>query len=176
LSTGTTPFLALHSALEGYLAITRLVLGRPDEALDLASTADARLRYEANAVPPYWHHPTWMALPVALGGHGDHDAATIALNAYWATTLRSGWARAPQQLVILAGVLAAQRADWETASRLFGAARLQIASTPADWVLYLTYRDQVRSELGPERARQLRDEGRAMSTDQAVALALTSSN
>jgi predicted ATPase/class 3 adenylate cyclase len=174
LSPGATPFLCLHSGLEGYLAIARLLLGRADEALDLARTADARIRYEPKAVPPYWHHPTWMALPVALGGHGDHDAATVALHAYWATTLRSGWARGSQQLLILAGVLATQRADWETASRLFGAARLQIASTPADWILYMTYRDRVRAALAPDRARQLRDEGRAMPTDEAVALALAS--
>jgi hypothetical protein len=43
---------------------------------------------------------------------------------------------------------------------------------PTTMAIYLHYRPLVQSALGPERARQMRDEGRAMTVGEAFAYAL----
>jgi hypothetical protein len=55
---------------------------------------------------------------------------------------------------------------------LLSAGASVIARSPADYVLYVHYRDRVRAALPAERARALRAEGREMPIDEAVALAL----
>ena len=68
----------------------------------------------------------------------------------------------------------------ERAGRLLGAARYLGGAinlpipfrTPASWALYRHYLPLVREALGPEEARRARDEGRAMTLDDALAYAL----
>ena len=74
--------------------------------------------------------------------------------------------------MLYGGILAALRQDWETASRLLAAGERSIYRASYSGQLYFTFRDRVRAALGPERARQLRDEGRAMSLADAREAAL----
>jgi hypothetical protein len=76
-------------------------------------------------------------------------------------------------LFVYSGVFAAIQRDAERAARLLAAAMQPgvIVSAPG-YALYRHWVPRVRETLGPERARQLRDEGRAMSLDQALAYAL----
>jgi hypothetical protein len=82
-------------------------------------------------------------------------------------------------LVCCAAVEAVAR-NYDRATRLLGAARwtggidrLQIRfRDPGTAVLYRHYVGVVREKLGPEEALRGRDEGRAMSPDEAVAYAL----
>ena len=68
-----------------------------------------------------------------------------------------------------AGAIAGMRGDFERAARLLSAAMKWgwIASSGA-WAVQRHWVPRVREALGAERARQLRDEGRAMSVDEAI--------
>jgi predicted ATPase/class 3 adenylate cyclase len=169
----TAPLLLLQSALEGYLAITRLLLGRVDEAVSLALVADERIGpVLAEGAFPYWLHSPGIALPVALGETGDHAAAREALAAYHSIQRRMDFRDGLKSVTVLGGALAAQREDWSTASVLLSAGATWVSRSPADYLLYRRYRDRVRAALPAERARALRAEGREMPIDEAVALAL----
>jgi len=173
ISLGTSPFLLLQSALEGYLAITRLLLGRVDEAVGLALGAEERIGpVLADGAFPYWLHSPGIALPVALGETGDDAAAREALVAYHSIQRRMDFRYGLESVTVLGGALAAQREDWTTASVLLSAGATWTFRSPADYLLYTHYRDRVRAALPAERAHSLRAEGRAMPIDDAVALAL----
>jgi hypothetical protein len=173
ISPGAAPFRLLHSALEGYLAITRLLLGHVDEAVSLACAADHGSRpVLSEGAFPYWLHSPGIALPVTLGAVDDDVAARNALAAYHSVQRRTDFRDGLKSVTVVGGVLAAQREDWTTASVLLSAGASVIARSPADYVLYVHYRDRVRAALPAERARALRAEGREMPIDEAVALAL----
>ena len=55
---------------------------------------------------------------------------------------------------------------------LFGASGQGFRRSSDAYMLYLVMRDGVREALGIERARERRDEGRRMSREAAVSLAL----
>ena len=44
--------------------------------------------------------------------------------------------------------------------------------TPAHWAFYRHYQPRVRAALGPEEARRAREEGQAMTLDEALAYAM----
>jgi hypothetical protein len=77
------------------------------------------------------------------------------------------------------GAVAGIDGEWDTAARLLAAATAPgddpdapfAFRSPATSVMYFQLRDRIRSALGPERARELRDEGRTMSHHEALALA-----
>jgi predicted ATPase/DNA-binding SARP family transcriptional activator len=173
ISPPVHPYRNLHSALAGYLAITQLISGNTSRALGLARQAyDNSQGPHPGAPLPYWHHSRGMALVATLGEVGDHAAARHALRESHELIRRTDWVHGPQSTLLLGGVLAAQRGDWANASRLLAAGAPAFRRTPADALLYVTYRDRVRDALGAERARQLKDEGRAMTLDDAMKLAL----
>jgi predicted ATPase/class 3 adenylate cyclase len=71
------------------------------------------------------------------------------------------------------GALAGLRGDWERAARLLAAAMSPgFISSPAAYVVYRHWVPKVREALGAQRARELREEGRAMSLQEAIAYAL----
>jgi predicted ATPase len=175
ISPGHAPFELLHGAIEGYLAITRLVLGAVDDAVRLARAADSRTSAAlTSSAYPYWLHSPGFVLPVALGETGDHAAAHQALIEYHAVQRRTDFRDGLKSVAIVGGALAAQRHDWEAAARLVAAGASTISRTPADYLVYLHYRDRIRAELPSDDAHRLRAEGRSLPIQEAVELALSS--
>ncbi len=58
------------------------------------------------------------------------------------------------------------------ASRLLSAGEQSMFRSPAIALLYFTFRDRARAELGPELSRKMRDEGRTMRLADALDAAL----
>jgi predicted ATPase/class 3 adenylate cyclase len=170
---GAGSFQLLQSSLEGYLAITRLLNGRLDDALALAIAADERISgaLESSAFP-FWLHSPGFVLPVALGAAGDEAAARRALVAYHSVMRRTDWRDGLKAVAIVGGALAAERGDWPTAALLISAGSSVIARSPADYLIYNHYRDRIRAALPRDEARVLRAQGRAMPIEDAAALAL----
>ena len=87
---------------------------------------------------------------------------------------------APNLYLGVAGVVAFLRSRPDRAGRLLGASRGRGAieadsirfRTPITVALYLRYTALVRAALGPEEAHRARDEGRAMTLDEAFDYAL----
>jgi predicted ATPase/DNA-binding SARP family transcriptional activator len=166
-------YVQLQTALEGYLALTTLLLGDADEALVVARRADARMKaIPTAAVVPYWHHSRDMALIVTLGEAGEQGAARQLLRRYRELQRHNDWKYGTHSVALLGAALAAQRGDWEVASRLLAFGEPGVARSPADWVLNRFTLDRVRDALPRTRRRALREEGRAMSEGDAIALAL----
>jgi predicted ATPase/class 3 adenylate cyclase len=160
------PFLDLHATLRAYAAIAALVLGDDARAVELA-----RSSYTPEGLTPYWQHPRAIAL-VALAASGDHDTARQSLHDYHAASRGLAWFSSMDSVILLGGVLAGMREDWPTCSLLLAASTAAIDRTPADALLYWTFRDRARAVLGHERSQELRAAGRALSTDAALARAL----
>jgi hypothetical protein len=75
---------------------------------------------------------------------------------------------------IHAGAVACMVGRWARASRLFGAATAEgIVLSGAVYTVYRKWLPVAREHLTPERGRELRDEGRAMPLDEALAYATT---
>jgi predicted ATPase/class 3 adenylate cyclase len=75
--------------------------------------------------------------------------------------------------LVCAGIIAGLEGDFERAARLLAASmREGMMLSPVGFALYRHWLPRVRVELDPERARQLRDEGRAMSLDEALDYAI----
>ena len=78
-------------------------------------------------------------------------------------------------MLVYAAGAAGLNGEWERAARLLGASRQGFRRSPDAYLLYRTFRDRAREQLGVERFRMCRDEGRLLSLDDAVALALAES-
>jgi hypothetical protein len=94
---------------------------------------------------------------------------------------RNGVDLAPNLFLCTAGVVEFLRGRPDRAGRLLGASR-GLGAIEADSirfrtaitvVLYLRYTALVRAALGPEEAHRARDEGRAMTLDEAFDYALS---
>jgi hypothetical protein len=110
---------------------------------------------------------------------GDPSAARDYLVKSFTEAERSPFPGVVEEWTTGAAAVAAQGGDFERASRLLSWVRSvtydtgQIGiRTPAAHVIYAHYVGRVREALGQEAARRCRDEGRAMSKDEAVAHAL----
>lgn len=165
-----TPYLGLHGELCGQLAVHRYLDGDTEEAYDLARRAQANI---ARSRPFLLETPVTAAVIVALGPDNDAGGLHTALRAYHDATRRRGWGSEASETVALYGAfLAALHEDWELACRLLAAGERGIYGSVLPAHLYFYFRDQIRDALGPQRFRDLRDEGRAMSLAEAVAAAL----
>jgi predicted ATPase/class 3 adenylate cyclase len=160
------PYLDLHGALRGLLALTLLASGELERA-----AAIAREVCSPGALTPYWHHPRALSL-VALAGTGDLAVAKQALREYHEASRQVDWIYARESVPLLGGALAGVVGDWPTASRLLAAGQAAMRRTPSDYLLYATFRDRAREQLGGDEARRLRAEGLAMPIEQAIDLAL----
>jgi predicted ATPase len=163
------PYLGLHAIACCYLALHRAVAGHTDSALALAR--DAKVGGGLGLLVR--EDPLAMALAVATPSEKDAGAARRELRAYDACARRADWPLALESVVLFGGMIAALSEDWERASRLLAAGEPSIYRFTSTAMLYFTFRDRVRAALGPKRARQLRDEGRAMSRADALEAALT---
>ena len=135
------------------------------EAVELART-----NYSTRMAVPYQHsRPSAL---VALVAEGDLAPARSALRDYSGATHASDWPYNTESVAVLAGALAGLEGDWETASRLLAAGRDAVYRDPGNGILYLTFRDKARQELGHERAQALRAEGIAMAREAVLELAL----
>lgn len=93
---------------------------------------------------------------------------------------RNGVDQAPNQFLIVAAVVAHLSGESARSARLFAAARsaggadriVMSFRTPTSMGLYQHYLPLVREAFGAPDARRLRDEGRAMTIDEAFACAL----
>ena len=119
------------------------------------------------------------ALAVLAAAHGESTEALTLLRASVEGAKRVAFPLVTAECLIGYGAVAAIDEEWETAARLLAAATASSNNpdvafafrSPAIAVLYHHFRDRVRSSLSPERARELRNEGRGMSHDEALALA-----
>ncbi len=176
-STARTEGWQLHVALGG-LAAARQLTGQTSAALDAALRL-VSLHESASARWPLTDLGLIEAVPALVAG-GQHALADRQLH-HGAVTLRhNGVDLAPNLYLGVAGVVAFLRGRPDRAGRLLGASRGRGAieadsirfRTPITVALYLRYTALVRAALGPEEAHRARDEGRAMTLDEAFDYAL----
>ena len=70
------------------------------------------------------------------------------------------------------GAIAAILGEWQRAARLLEAGRAGMYAGAEGGIVYFHYRDVVRAALSDDEVRRCRDEGRALSLDDALVLAL----
>jgi hypothetical protein len=164
------------TALVG-LAVSYHLLGETDQALQAA------LQFRASGGLQVWRATlSAMAIDVtpALAAGGKAEIAAEVLREATQTVRRLGTPLAENHLLSMFAYVEHLRGRPLRASRLLGATRhlggaagLQIPfRTPASWALYRHYLPLVRAALEPDEARRARDEGRAMSLDEALTYAL----
>jgi predicted ATPase/class 3 adenylate cyclase len=115
---------------------------------------------------------THLALDAALRGDVD-QAREILLSNFYERNRRFSPPLVMRQPIIATGLVAAALEDWEAAAKLLAAGFAPgIILSASGYALYRHWLPLVRAQVDPQRARQLRDEGRAMSLDEALAYAL----
>jgi hypothetical protein len=164
----SAPYLALRARACCYLALYKAANGDVHSALVLArdALADGVLEVLGR------EDPLALALVVALASPNDVADALGELRAYDEAARRADWGLGLETVVLYGGILAALREDWNTACVLLAAGERSIYRATYTAQLYFAFRDRVRASLGSQRARQLRDEGRAMSLADAREAAL----
>jgi predicted ATPase/class 3 adenylate cyclase len=158
-------FSNLHHGLQAYLAVAYFVTGDRERALHLA-----RESFDPHFGVAFEHaRPVSL---VALGAMGDIPTARQALREYAASIRTSDFPYGTESVLILAAVLAALEEDWPTTSELLAAGYQGVFRDPSNSLLYYTFRDKAREQLGHDRAVAHRAEGRSMPTEKALEMAL----
>jgi predicted ATPase len=162
---GLSVSLHLAGKTEEALHAARRMLG----LLSLSDTALSLVRYTALEITP------------ALVAGGQHDAANQLLRDAARDVRRIGIPKADKQLLIMVGITEHLRGRSDRAARLLAAAR-QTKDNPhsENWdirsvtsaTLYIRYLALVRGALGQDEARRARDEGHALTMDEALAYAM----
>ena len=117
---------------------------------------------------------------LAIAATGDTDGASTLLVEALQCVRQSGHPLADADCLVAFGAAALLRGDTERAGRILGAARAVMISNGGSWRnastggLYVHYVRKVREALPANVAKRSRDEGRAMSRDEAIAYALSS--
>lgn len=168
---------AFPDALAG-VASTGHLLGLGDEALAAGLRFLALPRSQTAGFG-------WMAgiaaeVTPALCAGGREDLVDRELRLAAPAMRRAGMPLLPNQFLIVAAAVEHLRGRPERAGRLLGAARSLGGAdklalpfrTPASLALYRHYLPLVRTALGAEAAGKAREEGRAMTLDQAFGYAL----
>ena len=167
----------LPTALSG-LAGSLHLLGRTDDALD-ATQRFLALR-ERSSAQWLWFDGQAVEVVPALFAGGHQELADRELNKAAVAMRRNGVDLAPNQFLSLAAVVEFLRGRPERAARLLGAARcvggadkeIVAFRTPTSLAFYTQYMSLVRAVLGADQARRARDEGRAMTLNEAFSYAL----
>ncbi|HEV2362818.1 MAG TPA: winged helix-turn-helix domain-containing protein [Caulobacteraceae bacterium] len=156
------------------LTVAQHLLGRAESALATAQRALEELHvpdFSRQAMADGWR----VELAPALYAGGRREVAAEVLSRGVAAMRRNGVDLAPNQLLEAAAIIEYLRGEPERSARLMGAARsaggadqeVMAFRTPASMALYRHYLPFIRAALTPEAARAARDEGRAMTTDEA---------
>ncbi|MDM0072156.1 adenylate/guanylate cyclase domain-containing protein [Variovorax sp. J31P207] len=165
----------IANAMSG-LAASLHLLGQTEEALEASLSFLAR--QDLNDLP--WLDSLVIEVIPALFAGGQQRRADHELLRRATAIRRNGVDLAPSSFLIVAAVIEFLRGRPERAGRLLGAGRsvggaakqvLQFP-TPICLAYYMRYLPLVRAALGPDAARRARDEGRAMTLDEAFNFAL----
>jgi hypothetical protein len=167
----------LPMALAG-LSVSQHLLGQTEQALRAAFGLRASaFRLEG---PLQWLRTIPVEATPALMAGGEEEVALELLREAVRGVRRVGIPLAENHLLGMIAAVEHLRGRPERAGRLFAAARYLGGAadlpipfrTPASVALYRHYLPRVRETLGPDEARRARDEGRAMTLDEALAYAL----
>jgi predicted ATPase/class 3 adenylate cyclase len=154
----------LRNAARACLSLHRVVAGDIDRARALT---------EGLVEPPQsamFSREGAMVAVVATAAGGDGPAARQELAASYQRALRTGQPYGVEQILVFASGVAGVEGDWETAARLLAASNKGYRRSPFSYLTYRTFRDRAREALGVDRFRELRDEGRRLTPDEAMAL------
>ena len=165
-STQLEGFEGIHSAARAFLSLHRVVAGDVDQARAL--TEDLVELPE----PSMFSREGLVVAAVAVAASGDHAGARQRLSDAYTRALRVDQRFGVEHVVVFAGGVAAVEREWETAVRLLSASREGYRRTPFAYLTFLTFRERARDLLGVDRFRQLRQEGRQLTFDDAMALVL----
>ena len=162
-------FDGIHSAARAFLSLHRVVAGDVDAARAL--TEDLVELPE----PDMFSREGLVVAAVAVAASGDRAGARQRLSDAYTRALRIDQRLGVEHVVVFAGGVAAVEGNWETAVRVLGASREGYRRTPFSYLTFLTFRERAREALGVDRFRQLRQEGRRLTFDDAMALVLATS-
>ena len=153
--------------------------GRTESALAAALRAREQFR-----IPGFAHQAMadgWtVELAPAFYAGGQRAIAVEVLCQGGLAMRRNGVDLAPNQFLEMTGIVEYLHGEYASAARLLAAARsgggadreVMAFRTPAAMALYRHYLPLVRRSLGAEEARRLRDQGRAMTCNEAFDYAL----
>jgi hypothetical protein len=159
------------------LSVSQHLLDKPDDAmrsakrmLALPSLRDTPLSLVRSLAVEF--------APVLVAG-GQHEAANQVLRDAADDVRRIAIRLADSQVLIMSGIAEHLRGRSHRAAQLLAASRLAKGaerwagfSSPTSAALYLHYLPLVRDALGPDVARRARDEGQAMTLDEALIYAV----
>jgi predicted ATPase/class 3 adenylate cyclase len=155
----------LRAGARGFLSLYRALDGDVDAGLALAKSV---VGFANGPIP--WREGPLMTV-VAFAAAGDVGHARRQLRA----SLQSLPTDAPlgnEMVVIFGAGIAGAAQNWELTARLLAAGREGIRRSAFAFLVYRTFLARARAALGQARARTLREEGRRLPLQDAVALAL----
>lgn len=161
------------------LAVSHHLLGEKEDALRAALRLRALPEPEAVDLPAATIYGLIDVAPALVAG-GEVEMASQMLRDATHVFRRLATPLTENHLLGMFAYTEHLRGRPERAGRLLGAARYLGGAadlaipfrTPGGWSLYRHYLPIVREALGPDEARRARDEGRAMTMDEAFAYAL----
>jgi len=164
-------------ALAG-LAVTQHLLGHTDAALRAALDFEAWRTSQGSALP--WLRTAVIEITPALVTGGRQAQAFELLRDAERSVRKLGVLLAENHLLGMVAVVEQLRGNPHRAGRLLAASRRLAGATdrsipfrtPAHLAFYRHYQPLVRAALGADEARRARDEGQAMTMDEALAYAL----
>jgi predicted ATPase/class 3 adenylate cyclase len=162
----------------GGLVGARHLLGLDAEALEAAKQYIGHTELSANL--PDWERMNVVDVAPVLVAAGEEKEALQIIRQVGRPLRRSGIPLAANHVFCIAGVVAYLQGRFEPAGRLMAASRYLAGAadlpipfrTPTSMSLYRRYLPLVREALGPEAAHAARQEGRAMTMDEAWSEAL----
>ena len=164
-------------ALAG-LAVTQHLLGQTDAPLRAALDYLACRTLILSRLT--WFQSATIEIAPALVAGGQQAQAIALLRETGQSVRTFGFPMAENHLLCMAAVVAFLLGESHRASRLLAASRRLAGAaersipfrTPSHWALYRHYQLLIRAALSPEEGRRARDEGQAMTMDEALAYAM----
>jgi predicted ATPase len=170
-----TPPVAGEGVENASRAIAAHIVGDHDHAVVASHHVVEMIRTDLQG---YAFYGAGVGAPsAALAGGGDVEEARSILLEFLDVSRRSGRPGALEELLVGAAAVLHLSSNHPSASRLLAWVRARtfdvgrILPTPSGYALYKYYVPLVRAALDPADARAYLKEGRAMSEDEAVALA-----